>query len=89
MRTRAWVATCLLFLPVAQAQDPFEIHVYEYEALRPGEFTFETHLNGLSHHILSCSRSALNRETSSLAAGLCHLVQYMLRPMRARRTIPT
>lgn len=27
------------------AQDPFEIHVYEYETLRPGDFTFETHLN--------------------------------------------
>jgi hypothetical protein len=29
----------------AHAQDPFEIHVYEYETLRRGEFTFETHLN--------------------------------------------
>jgi hypothetical protein len=27
------------------AQDPFEIHVYEYEALKPGAFTLETHLN--------------------------------------------
>jgi hypothetical protein len=36
---------CLLLLAGAQAQDPFEIHVYEYETLRPGEFTFETHLN--------------------------------------------
>ncbi|MGA2725716.1 MAG: hypothetical protein ABSG79_25315 [Bryobacteraceae bacterium] len=45
MRTWARIATCLLFLAVAQAQDPFEIHVYEYETLRPAEFTFETHLN--------------------------------------------
>ena len=27
------------------AQDPFEIHVYEYESLKPGEFSLETHLN--------------------------------------------
>jgi hypothetical protein len=33
------------FSAVAAAQDPFEIHVYEYETLRRGEFTFETHLN--------------------------------------------
>lgn len=41
----AWVAGCQLFLALAHAQDPFEIHVYEYETLRRGEFTFETHLN--------------------------------------------
>ena len=29
----------------ARAQDPFEIHVYEYESLKPGAFTLETHLN--------------------------------------------
>lgn len=30
---------------LARAQDPFEIHVYEYETLQPGQFTLETHLN--------------------------------------------
>jgi hypothetical protein len=29
----------------AHAQDPFEIHVYEYETLKPGQFTLEQHLN--------------------------------------------
>ena len=29
----------------AYAQDPFEIHVYEYETLKPGQFTLEQHLN--------------------------------------------
>ena len=29
----------------ARAQDPFEIHVYEYEELQPGQFTLEQHLN--------------------------------------------
>jgi hypothetical protein len=26
-------------------QDPFEIHVYDYETLKPGQFTLEQHLN--------------------------------------------
>jgi len=30
----------------AGAQDPFEIHVYEYETLRRGELSVEAHLNG-------------------------------------------
>jgi hypothetical protein len=34
------VSTSLL-----HAQDPFEIHVLEYEELKPGEFTFENHAN--------------------------------------------
>lgn len=38
-------AACLAFAGSAHAQDPFEIHVYEYETLRRGGFTFETHLN--------------------------------------------
>jgi hypothetical protein len=33
-----------LAVPVC-AQDPFEIHVYEYETLEPGQFTLEQHLN--------------------------------------------
>jgi len=42
--TRAAVV-CFLLAGLAHAQDPFEIHVYEYETLRRGQFTFETHLN--------------------------------------------
>jgi hypothetical protein len=40
-----WTSVCHLVATAAQAQDPFEIHVYEYETLRRGEFTFEAHLN--------------------------------------------
>jgi hypothetical protein len=32
-------------LTLLRAQDPFEIHVYEYETLKPVEFTLEQHLN--------------------------------------------
>jgi hypothetical protein len=38
-------AAGLLSASPARAQDPFEIHVYEYESLHRGDFTFETHLN--------------------------------------------
>ena len=30
------------------AQDPFEIHIYEYEPLSRGQYSFETHLNFLT-----------------------------------------
>jgi hypothetical protein len=42
------LATVLLSTALAvpaYAQDPFEIHVYEYETLQPGQFTLEQHLN--------------------------------------------
>ena len=41
------VSLRLLFLcaAVACAQDPFEIHVYEYDPLPVGEFTYEAHIN--------------------------------------------
>jgi hypothetical protein len=32
-------------LTAALAQDPFEIHIYEYETLAPGGYTLEAHLN--------------------------------------------
>ena len=30
---------CLVLVGIAKAQDPFEIHVYEYETLHRGQFT--------------------------------------------------
>lgn len=42
------IATILLgsaFAVLCSAQDPFEIHVYDYETLKPGQFTLEQHLN--------------------------------------------
>jgi hypothetical protein len=44
------IATCRLALLIflasaAWAQDPFELHVYEYETLPSGVWTIETHLN--------------------------------------------
>jgi hypothetical protein len=39
------VVAFLLWAAFARAQDPFEIHVYEYEKPHLGEYTLETHLN--------------------------------------------
>jgi hypothetical protein len=41
------IVRLLLLLTAASAcaQDPFEIHVYEYEPLKRGAFTYEAHLN--------------------------------------------
>jgi hypothetical protein len=41
----ALVCAGLLLTVRASAQDPFEIHVYQYETLHPGQFTLEQHLN--------------------------------------------
>jgi hypothetical protein len=38
-----WLFLCAA--TIARAQDPFEIHVYEYEPLPVGAFTYESHLN--------------------------------------------
>ncbi|HLW77252.1 MAG TPA: hypothetical protein VKS01_09700 [Bryobacteraceae bacterium] len=39
------LAILLASAACALAQDPFEIHVYEYETLHPWQFTLEQHLN--------------------------------------------
>jgi hypothetical protein len=44
------IASCrlellILLASAAWAQDPFELHVYEYETLPPGVWTLETHMN--------------------------------------------
>ena len=43
-------SACLLFGELccmwkAAAEDPFEIHIYEYEPMRLGEYSLEAHLN--------------------------------------------
>lgn len=45
MRRAGWLPICLLFVSNAAAQDPFEIHVYEYEPMTLGEYSLEAHLN--------------------------------------------
>lgn len=40
-----WLAVILVFALRASAQDPFEIHVYEYEPLSLHQYSLEAHLN--------------------------------------------
>ena len=42
-RVSAGLQRVLAGLMTACAQDPFEIHVYDYETLKPVEFTLEQH----------------------------------------------
>ena len=37
--------TWLCFVSITSAQDPFEIHIYEYEPMTRGEYSLEAHLN--------------------------------------------
>ena len=45
MRRRFLLAFLFCYAPKMAAQDPFEIHIYEYEPLLRGRYSFEAHLN--------------------------------------------
>jgi hypothetical protein len=45
MRWSILLILSLAAIPPARAQDPFEIHVYEYEPMKRGEYSLEAHLN--------------------------------------------
>jgi hypothetical protein len=83
-------ALCLLFIGLAQAQDPFEIHVYEYETLRRGQFTFETHLNyvGKGNRTLEGPLAPFQDQlhmTFELTAGLTDSASLGFMQLNARR----
>jgi hypothetical protein len=60
------VALFLLGAALAQAQDPFEIHVYEYEKTHLGEYTLEAHLNWSRLIYLVANRSFVWRGLTEL-----------------------
>src|SRR5260370_26540226 len=45
MRGKLLLLGLLCCASTVWAQDPFEIHIYEYETLLRGEYSFEAHLN--------------------------------------------
>ncbi len=45
VRCAVWLPLCLSCAFSAAAQDPFEIHIYEYEPMEWGEYSLEAHLN--------------------------------------------
>jgi len=64
-----------VFLGVLCAQDPFEIHVYEYDPLPRGEFTYEAHTNYVVHGSTTPAglQAPMNHQfhfTSELTAGV-------------------
>lgn len=38
----------ICWAPALMAQDPFEIHIYEYEPMKLGQYSLEAHLNALA-----------------------------------------
>jgi hypothetical protein len=73
-----------------QAQDPFEIHVYEYEALRPGTFTLETHLNyvGIGTKTVDGPVAPFNNQfhlTYELTGGITNNISLGFMLLSARR----
>lgn len=45
MRARSLLLSLLCYAPRLAAQDPFEIHIYEYEPMSWGQYSLEAHLN--------------------------------------------
>ena len=68
-------AMLLVFQGSLCAQDPFEIHVYEYDPLPRGEFTYEAHNNYVVHGSTAAAGllAPMNHQfhfTSELTAGV-------------------
>jgi hypothetical protein len=66
------------------AQDPFEIHVLEYEQLQPAGFTFENHLNYVARSAAQADQSVFH-DTYELTAGVTDDVSIGVMQLNARR----
>jgi hypothetical protein len=90
---RAFAIVCAavrLSIGAAHAQDPFEIHVYEYETLRRGGFTFETHLNHIGKGTRTSDGLAAPSQDQfhmafELTAGLADFASIGCMQLNARR----
>ena len=68
---------------VLWAQDPFEIHVLEYEPMHEGEFTFENHLNYVAVNAAGGARSVFH-DTYELTAGIAEEFSFGVMQLNAR-----
>lgn len=81
-----WCGLLVALASCAQAQDPFEIHVYEYETLTRMRFTLEQHLNvwamgskecdgtvAPTHHQLHMTYELTGGITNQLSLGFMQL----------------
>jgi hypothetical protein len=76
-RSFALAALPILLAGLAHAQDLFEIHVLEYEQLRPREFTWEDHTN--------YAGSGLLHVTHELTGGITDHISFGVMQLNARR----
>jgi hypothetical protein len=65
----------IVSMGVLCAQDPFEIHVLEYEELKPCEFTFENHMNYVEQDTTANTQSVFH-DTYELTAGVMNDVSF-------------
>ena len=65
------------------AQDPFEIHVLEYEQLPPGAFTFENHVTYVEPGTAASTQSALH-DTYELTVAVMNGVSLGVMQLNAR-----
>jgi hypothetical protein len=72
----------MVSMGVLYAQDPFEIHVLEYEQLEPGEFTFENHMNYVAQ---SANTQSVFHDTYELTAGVTGDVSFGIMQLNAWR----
>src|SRR5580658_6031375 len=77
------VSMLIVSTGVLCAQDPFEIHVLQYEELQLGEFTFENHMNYVAEAAVGTQRVFHN--TSELTAGLMDDLSFGVMQLNARR----
>ena len=83
------VSMLLVSIGALCAQDPFEIHVLEYEQLHPGEFTFENHVNYVGHSAAQgANHGAQNvfHDTYELTGGITDDVSFGVMQLNARRS---
>jgi hypothetical protein len=66
------------------AQDPFEIHVLEYEQLTSGEFAFENHVNYVARSAVATTRDVLH-DTYELTVGITHTFSFGVMQLNARQ----
>jgi len=85
-RWRAFAIAGLVAVSTAalHAQDPFEIHVLEYEELKLGEFTFENHTNYVGKSDAAAGVDILHM-TYELTAGINDKFSFGVMQLNAHR----
>jgi hypothetical protein len=81
---RALAGLLIASIGVLRAQDPFEIHVLEYEELQPGEFTFEAHSNYVGEGAMAAAAGRF-RNTWEVTGGIANHVSFGVMQLNGKR----